>query len=81
MKKSNFWSEASRGGAIIGLVGIAFALLGMLIHSYSILQVLLPSFICCSILHVHVQHSTLRRDSPIHRVWVLSLQWHSLQES
>ena len=33
MKKSNFWSEASRGGAIIGLVGIAFALLGMLIPS------------------------------------------------
>ena len=33
MKKSNFWSEASRGGAIIGLVSIAFALLGMLIPS------------------------------------------------
>ena len=33
MKKGNFWSEASRGGAIIGLACIAFALLGMLIPS------------------------------------------------
>ena len=33
MKKSNFWSEASRGGAIIGLVCTAFSLLGMLIPS------------------------------------------------
>ena len=31
MKKSNFWNEASRGGAIIGLVCVAFALIGMLI--------------------------------------------------
>ena len=33
MKKSNFWSEASRGGAIIGLICAAFSLLGMLIPS------------------------------------------------
>ena len=30
MKKSSFWSDASRGGAIIGLVCVASALLGML---------------------------------------------------
>ena len=30
MKKSSFWSDASRGGAIIGLVCAAAALLGML---------------------------------------------------
>lgn len=37
MKKGNFWSEASRGGAIIGLVCVAFALLGMLIPSIAFL--------------------------------------------
>ena len=33
MTKSTFWREASRGGAIIGLVCVAAALLGMLIPS------------------------------------------------
>jgi hypothetical protein len=33
MKKSSFWSDASRGGAIIGLICAALALLGMLIPS------------------------------------------------
>lgn len=33
MAKNNFWSDASRGGAILGLVGVAFLLLGMAISS------------------------------------------------
>lgn len=35
MKKDNFWSDASRCGAIIGLACVAFGLLSMLISSLS----------------------------------------------
>ena len=33
MAKNNFWSDASRGGAILGLAGVVFSLLGMAVSS------------------------------------------------
>ena len=31
MKQSTFWREASRGGAIVGLVGVVFSILAMVL--------------------------------------------------
>ena len=33
MAQNNFWSDASRGGAIVGVAGVAFSLLGMSVPS------------------------------------------------
>ena len=33
MAQNNFWSDASRGGAILGLAGVVFSLLGMAVSS------------------------------------------------
>ena len=56
MKKSSFWSDASRGGAIIGLVCAASALLGMLITSASFVFSL-ASFVAIIYLLFHFTRS------------------------
>ena len=56
MTKSTFWSEASRGGAIIGLVCVASALLGMLIPSVAFVFSL-ASFVAIIYLLFHFARS------------------------
>ena len=56
MKKSSFWSDASRAGAIIGLVCAASALLGMLITSASFVFSL-ASFVAIIYLLFHFTRS------------------------
>ena len=35
MVKNTFWNEASRCGAIVGLIGVLFSLVGMLVPAIS----------------------------------------------
>ena len=58
MANNNFWNEASRGGAIVGLANVAFSALGMFIPSISFVASLVNFVVTIYLLF----HFTRRRS-------------------